>query len=139
MIKRLTVIAILIALMVSVVQVVGVSAAPGTDAELEAKWDQLIKNFNRQNVAHERVHNWAYNWLAKEKKVSAANKRDVEQHLAVCNSSILTAHSIVARHAGFTASGKLLNRNLAYNSIKQLADALRAHAASIKNMREHMK
>lgn len=137
MLRKLTVIAILIALLISAFPTAGVIAAGGTEKELEKKWEQLVNNFNRQEMDHVKVHKWAAAWLAKNK--TAKDRTEVERHLSVCDSAIVTAEAIVDRHAGFNANGKVINLNLAYKSIKDLGNAMRMHAGSVKNIVEHVK
>ncbi|MEW6084563.1 MAG: hypothetical protein AB1607_08210 [Chloroflexota bacterium] len=137
MLRKLTVIAILIALVISAFPTAGVLAAGKTDKELEKKWEQLVDNFNRQEMNHVKVHKWADAWLANN--TAAKDRTEVERHLSVCDSALVTAQAIVARHAGFNAKGKVTNINLAYKSIKDLGNALRMHAGSVKNIIEHVK
>ncbi len=139
MLKRMTVLAILIALVVSAFPTAGVLAVGKTEKELEKKWDQLLTNYDRQVTGHHKAHVWVEAWLNKDTQATAAEKAEVARHLATCNSALQTAHAIVGRHAGFNANGKVINKNLAYKSIKELGNALRAHAASVKNIAEHAK
>ncbi len=139
MLRKLTVIAILIALLISAFPTTGVLAAGGTEKQLEKKWDQLLTNFDRQMMGHQKAHKWVEAWLKNDTKATAAEKTEVARHLATCNTALETAQGIVARHAGFNANGKVTNMNLAYKSIKELSNALRAHVASIKNITEHAK
>jgi hypothetical protein len=137
MFRKITILALLIALVLSVLPTIGVFASSGTNKDLEKKWDQLVTNFNRQDQDHMKAHKWVDGWLVDHK--NSSTKPEVERHLAACNSAILTAHAIVASHEGFNAKGKVINKNLAYRSIKDLSNALRAHAASVKSILEHVK
>ena len=137
MFRKIAVVAMLIALVVAVLPTSGVLAARGTNEELEKKWDQLVTNFNRQNLDHSKAHKWVDAWLAKNQK--AADKTEVMRHLNICNTALMDAHAIVTRHAGFDANGKLLKPALAYQSIKDLSNALQLHAASVRKLAEHVK
>ena len=139
MLKRITVIAILIALMVSALPTANAYAAKPNNTNLEKKWDQLITNFNRQDLNHAKAHKWVENWLMTDKKAPASEKAEVARHLTVCNNAFLDAHAIVARHAGFNAKGEVIKPGLAMRSIKELSNALRAHAASVQKLQEHVK
>lgn len=137
MLRKIAVLATLIALVVAVLPTAGALAAGGSNEQLEKKWDQLVTNFNRQNMDHAKAHKWVEAWLAKNPK--AADKAEVEKHLNICNTALTTAHAIVARHEGFNANGKVVKPNLAYQSIKELANVLRLHASSVKNIVGHIK
>jgi len=137
MFRKITILAVLIALVVSVLPTVGVFAATDTKKDLETKWDQLVTNFNRQNQDHNKAHKWFEAWLVENK--NASDRPEVERHFAACNSAMLTAHSIVAKHEGFNEKGKVINKNVAYRSIRELADVLRTHTASVKNILQHVK
>jgi hypothetical protein len=137
MLKKLTVITILIALVVSAFPTAGVLASSHTNKELEQKWELLVNNYNRQEMDHVKALKWAEAWLAKNK--TAKDRSIVERHLSVCESAMVTAQEVVARHTGFSANGKVINNNLAYKSIKDLSNALRTHAASVKKIAEDVK
>jgi hypothetical protein len=130
-----TIVAILLALVLSSFPTVSVLAKGNTQG-LENKWDQLVTNYNRQSTTHNSAHKWVENWLKSKHGVS--EKEEVQKHLSICNSALVSAGTIVWRHAGFDANGTVVDRALARQSIKDLANYLRQHAGSIKNMKEHM-
>lgn len=130
-----TIIAILLALVLSSFPTVSVLAKGNTQG-LENKWDQLVTNYNRQSVTHNGAHNWVMNWL--KSKHSASSKEEIQKHLSICNSALASAGTVVWRHAGFDSTGKVVDKALARQSIKDLANYLRQHAGSIKNLQEHM-
>ena len=138
MFRKIAVVAMLIALVVAMLPTSGVLAGRGTNQELEKKWDQLVTNFNRQNLDHNKAHKWVDAWLMNEKP-KATEKEAVMRHLTICNTALMDAHSIVARHEGFDAKGKVIKPNLAYQSIKVLANALQRHAASVKNLKADLR
>ena len=131
------IIAILFALVLSSLPTASVLAA-GNNGKLEEKWDQLVTNFDKQSVNHNSAHKWVENWLKTEKHATSSDKAEVRKHLSICNSALASAGSIVWSHAGFDASGKVIDKGLANKSIKDLAYYLRQHAGSIKNLQEHM-
>ena len=131
-----TIIALLLALVLSSFPT-AVALAKG-DTQLEKKWDQLVTNYNRQSVHHTSAHKWVENWLKTNKKATSSEKAEVRKHLSICNSAISSAGAIVARHAGFDADGTVIDKGLARESVKDLANYLRQHAGSIKNLREHI-
>jgi hypothetical protein len=129
-----TIVAILLALVLSSFPTA--NALAKGDTKLEEKWDQLVTNYNRQSVNHNGAHKWVANWL--KSKQSASDKEEIQKHLSICNSALASAGSIVWKHAGFDSTGKVIDKGLARESIKDLAYYLRQHAGSIKNLREHM-
>ena len=131
-----TIIAMLLALVLSSFPTT--EALAKGDTRLEQKWDQLVTNYNRQTVNHTSAHNRVDRWLLTNKKATTPEKREVSKHLSICNSAIAAAGSIVAIHAGFDANGEVINKGLARQSIQDLANYLRQHAGSIKNLQEHM-
>jgi hypothetical protein len=134
---KCTIVAILIMLVLSSLPTVNVFAK-GNNQNLETKWDQLVTNYNRQSTHHNSVHNWVEHWTKTHKKVSSSEKAEVRKHLSICNSAIASAGTIVAKHAGFDANGKVIDRAAAQKSIKDLAYYLRQHAGSVKNLQEHI-
>ena len=138
MLRKATVLVIVVTLILASLPITGV-LAKGNNEMLEAKWDQLITNFNRQSFNHNGVHNWVAEWLYDHKNASASQKAEVRWHLAICNSALASAQTIVWRHAGFDASGNVIDRGLAIKSIKDLGYYLQKHAGSVKNLQEHIK
>jgi hypothetical protein len=133
---KATVLALLMALVFASLPTTSV-VAKGTNESLEKKWDQLVTNFNTQTSNHASAHRWVDHWLKTHKKVS--DRAEVQKHLEICNSAILSAGAIVTKHAGFDAKGKLVDRASAIKSIKDLSYFLRLHAGSLKNLKEHIK
>jgi len=129
--------AVMIALLIASFSTASV-VAKGNNQGLESKWDQLVDNYNRQRTKHESVHNWVDHWLDSNRDASDAKKEEVMRHLVVCNSSIVSAGSIVSTHAGFDSNGKVVDKGLAKKSIQNLARFLRQHAGSVKNLNEHV-
>ena len=137
MLAKCTIIAVLIALVLSSFPTVNV-LAKGDTPNLEKKWDQLVTNYNRQSTRHDSVHNWVDHWFKTHKEASYSEKAEVSKHLSICNSAIASAGTVVANHAGFDSNGKLVDRAAAQKSIKALAYYLRQHAGSVKNLQEHI-
>jgi hypothetical protein len=135
--SKATIVAILIALMFAFIPATG-AVAKGTTQSLENKWSQLVENYNRQTTNHASIHKSVDHWLTTSKEATGSEKAKVEKHLAQCNSAILSAGTIVSKHAGFDATGKLIERASAIKSIDKLSLYLRQHAASIKNLNEHV-
>lgn len=135
---KLAVLAILLSLVFASLPTAS-AFARGDQPNLEKKWDQLVNNYDRQNSNHNSLHKWVDHWLATNKKASVSEKAEVQKHLSICNSAIMSAGAIVSQHAGFDAKGKVVDRAAAVKSIKDLAYYLRQHAGSIKNLQEHMK
>jgi hypothetical protein len=112
--------------------------AKGTNQGLEDKWSQLVTNYNRQSSNHSSAHKWVDHWQKTHKKATASEKAEVDKHLAICNSAIVAAGTIVSKHAGFDANGEVIDRGAAIKSIKDLSWYLRQHAGSIKNLAGHV-
>ena len=129
--------AILIALVLASFPMTSV-VAKGNNELLEKKWDQLVTNFNTQSSNHIGAHKWVDHWLTTHKKASVSDKAEVQKHLAICNSAILSAGTIVSKHAGFDAKGNIIDKASAIKSIDRLSYFLRQHAGSVKNLNEHI-
>jgi hypothetical protein len=134
---KATVFAVLIALLFASFPANSV-LAKGNKQGLEDKWSQLVSNYNRQSSNHNSAHKWVDHWLKTHKKASASEKAEVQKHLAICNSAIASAGSIVSQHVGFDAKGKVIDRAAAIKSIKDLSWYLRQHVGSVKNLGEHV-
>ena len=134
---KATVFAILIALLFASFPTTSV-VAKGNHQGLEDKWSQLVDNYTRQSSTHTSAHKWVDHWLVTHKKASVSEKSEVQKHLTICNSAIVAAGTIVAKHAGFDAKGKVIDRAAARKSIKDLSYYLRQHVGSIKNLEGHM-
>jgi hypothetical protein len=129
--------ATLIALVLASLPMASVTAK-GTSQGLEDKWSQLVDNYNRQSSNHNSVHKWVDHWLKTHKKAVTSEEAEVQKHLSICNSAIMSAGAIVSKHAGFDTKGKVIDRAAAIKSIKDLSFYLRQHAGSIKNLEAHM-
>ena len=135
--SKATVFALLIALVLAALPITSV-VAKGNNEALEQKWDQLVTSFNTQSSNHNGVHKWVDHWLTTHKKASLSDKAEVQKHLAICNSAILSAGTIVSKHAGFDAKGHVIDKASAIKSIDRLSYFLRQHAGSVKNLKEHI-
>ena len=133
--SKATLFALLIALLFASFPTSSV-VAKGDKQGLENKWNQLVSNYTRQSMNHSSAHKWVDHWLITQKK--ASDKAEVQKHLTICNSAIMAAGTIVAKHAGFDANGDVIDRGAAIKSIKDLSYYLRQHAGSLKNLEEHV-
>jgi hypothetical protein len=131
-------ITILIALVLSFIPMITV-VAKGNNGDLETKWSQLVTNYDRQYSNHTGVHKWVDHWFKTHKKASLSDKAEVQKHVAICNSAILAAGTIISKHTGFDARGTVIDRASAIKSIENLRYFLRQHAGSVKNLKEHIK
>ena len=134
---KATVVALLIALLFASFPTASV-LAKGDKNKLEDKWSQLVDNYTRQSSNHNGVHRWVDHWMDTHKKADASEKNTIHKHLTICNSAIASAGSIVAKHAGFDANGKVIDRGTAIKSIRDLSYYLRQHAGSVKNLQGHL-
>ena len=131
--SKATVYTLLIALLFAYFPTSSVMAKK-TNQGLEDKWSQLVTNYTRQSLHHTSVHKWVDRWLTNQKKESLSDRPDVQKHLTICNSAIMAAGTIVAKHAGFDASGNVIDRKAAIKSIRDLSDYLQQHAGAMKNL-----
>ena len=129
--------AILITLLLASFATTG-ALAKGNNQGLENKWEQLVDNYNRQSKTHNSAHHWAEAWLKDNPDASASKKAEVQKHLTICNSALATATTIVSKHNGFDASGKVVDKAAARQPAKDLALALQRHASSIRNLDAHI-
>ena len=129
--------AVLIALVLASLPTASV-VAKGNNQGLEDKWSQLVTNYTRQGSTHNSAHRWVDHWLKTQKKASVSEKNELQKHLSICNSALMSAGAIVAKHAGFDAKGKVIDRGAAIKSIKDLSYFLRQHAGSIQNLEAHL-
>jgi hypothetical protein len=139
MFKKITVIAVLLALMLASFPMSSVFAKDLIIDKMESKWDQLVDRYNTQSVTHERIHKQVTDFIKNTKNLKAADKAELDKHLAICNSALATAKTIVANHAGFDAKGNVVDRAVAAKTLDTLANVLQRHVGSIKNLNEHMK
>jgi hypothetical protein len=138
-VSKVIALAVVVALVLAALPTVSVYAgATDPNTKLEAKWEQLVENYNRQSLTHKSAHNWADVWFKDHKDATASQKAKIQRHLDICNSALATAQSIVSVHAGFDMKGKVVDRASAITSIKQLGFYLRQHAGSVKNLGGHV-
>ena len=104
---------------------------------LEAKWDKLVARYDTQYQNHLRVHKMVDKWLKPGHDVTVSDQTEVQKHLALCNSSLKSAQTLIANHAGFDSSGKVINRTIARKTIVQLGNALQLHAKSFIGLKVH--
>jgi hypothetical protein len=134
---KTTAIAVVIALVLATLPTVSVFAANETNKKIEDRWDAAVSAYERQAMFHKAAHNLAENILKTAKNIKASEKAEVERHLATCNSALYAAQAVVTAHRGFDASGKVLDRAQAIESIKLLTKYVHQHAAAVKNIKEH--
>jgi hypothetical protein len=134
---RVISLAILITLLFASFATTG-ALAKGNNQGLENKWEQLVDSYNRQSMTHNSAHHWAEAWLKDNPDASASKKAEVQKHLTICNSALATATTIVSKHNGFDASGKVVDKAAARQSAKDLTLALQRHASSIRNLDAHV-
>ena len=134
---KATVFAVVIALLLASFPTTRV-VAKGNNQGLENKWSQLVDNYTRQSINHTSAHKWVDHWLKTNKKSTLSEKEEVQKHLAICNSALGAAGSVVSKHAGFDAKGHVIDRAAAIQSIKDLSYYLRQHVGSIQNLEGHL-
>ncbi len=138
MLRKVTVIAVLIALIVAAFPTTGVLAKGPKIESLQTKWEQLTKVYTTQSLNHDRIHKEINVWLKTNKDATASDKVKVQVHLATCNSAFASIQMLVKQHPGFDAKGKVIDVVAATKSVKDLANLIRLHTASIKNITGHI-
>jgi hypothetical protein len=133
--RKATAIAVVLALVLATLPTVTVFAAPESNKQLETRWDNAVKAFNKQEAAHHSAHKIAENYLATNKNLKASEKAEMERYLRTCNTALYSAKAIVNTHAGFSAAGKVTDRVQAKQSIKLLTQYVQQHAAALKHIR----
>ena len=136
---KATAIAVVLALVLATLPTVTVFATNESNKNIETRWENAVKAFDRQAMNHKAAHNLADNWLKSHKNAKASEKAEVERHLATCNSAVYAGQQVVSLHSGFDASGKVIDRAQAIQSIKMLTRYVQQHAASVKNIKEHLR
>ena len=132
-------IAIVAALMLATLPTVTVFAENDVNKQVEKRWERAVDAFARQAIGHKTAHNLVENWLKTHKNAKASEVAAVQRHLDVCNSSLAMAQATVSKHAGFDANGNVIDRALAVESIKLLTKYVQQHAASVRNLKSHIK
>ncbi len=139
MLRKITILAVLLALVMAMIPTSGVFASNVTAERLEKKWDQLVERYNKESFSHGFIHRQVENYLKNHKNASTSTKNNLEQHLAICNSALASIDALIATHPGFDNNGNAVDFALANESIKKLANLLQVHWGSVKNLKEHMK
>jgi hypothetical protein len=139
MLRKVTVFAILIALLVAAFPTFGVLAKGPAAEKLEGKWDELTTAFRTQSVNHNQIHKDVEHWLKNNKDASASDKAKVNVHLNACNSAFAAAERLVANHPGFDSKGKVVDLVSAKQSVKSLTYYFEWHKGTIRSLREHIK
>ena len=132
--RKISVIAILIALVLASFPMSGVFAKDDDAKALESKWDQLVDRYGDQFFLHGKIHKTFENWLSTHKNASASDKAAIQNHLDVCNSALASAGALVKAHPGFDSSGNVIDRAAARTTLMRLANYLQQHAGSVKSM-----
>ena len=114
------------------------AAAKTNNQGLETKWAQLVDSYNRQSVTHNSAHHWADQWMMDNRTASDAKKAEVQRHLTICNAALASATTLVMKHNGFDAKGYVVDKAAAQKSVKDLAQSLQRHAASVRNLDAHV-
>jgi hypothetical protein len=138
MLRKVTVVALLFALVLAAFPTSGVLAGSPVADKLEKKWDQLVDRYEAQVVNHAQMHKLADNWLATNKKASKSDKNEVAKHLDICNTSLAAAEALIKSHPGFDRNGNAVDYALARTTLQKLANYLQQHAGSVKNLKKHI-
>lgn len=138
MLRRLTVIAVLIALVAASFPTMGVLAKGPRVDKLEAKWDDLTTIYKTQSFGHLKIHQEVDHWLKTNTQATVSDKAKVAVHLHTCNTAFESAQALVKAHAGFDSKGKVVDIAVATKTVKGLNMYLQQHAMSIKNLQGHI-
>jgi hypothetical protein len=138
MLRKIAVFVLLFVLVMAAFPTNNVLAKDAIAEKLEKKWDQLVESYKTQSITHDKTHKLVENYLKTHKNIKAADKTELEKHLAVCNSALDSAKAVYNNHAGFDASGNVIDRGVAQQTLKTFANVLQQHAGSVRNLKAHM-
>jgi hypothetical protein len=130
--------AVLLALLLASFPTASVAAKDDTRG-LQAKWSKLLETYNRQAIIHNSVPRQVAHWMSDFRRAPKSKKAEIEKDLAISNTAWVPVASIVMKHTGFDAQGKVIDKAAAQQSIKDLSKALQRYKTSIKNLKALMR
>ncbi len=113
-----------------------VAAAKDDNRGLELKWAKLMETYNRQLLIHNRIPYQVAHWMSDYRRAPKRIKAEIQNDLAISETAWTPVPSIVMRHTGFDAQGKVLDKAAAQKSINDLSRALQRYKTTIKNLKE---
>lgn len=123
MLRKVSVFAMLIAIVLASFPSVGAQAAGGEQAKkLEAKWSQYVKSVNRMTFLHDKIDVKAAKWLKEHKHAQEHTRYQIANHLDAYHANLDAAKAIVQAHEGFNAKGKVVDIGAADKTVKHLGD-----------------
>ena len=119
MLRKLTVVAVLVALVLAALPTSGVSAGDGIQAnQLEKQWDKYVQNVEKMAVAHDKIDTKTQKWLGNKKH--SRFETQIANHLNVYHSNLAAANAIINTHEGFDAKGNVVDEGVAKASVNHL-------------------
>ncbi len=110
-------------------------AAAKENKGLEVKWAKLVDTYNRQALIHEGASRWVGQWLSDHRRAPASKKAELQNALLKSNKAWAPVPYIVLRHNGFDAQGNVVDKAAAQQSVKDLSQALKRYAGSMKSLK----
>lgn len=143
MLRKVSVFAMLIAIVLASFPSVGVQAAGGEQAKkLEAKWTQYVKGVDRITLMHDQIDVRAAKWLKDHKDAPENIRTQVANHLNAYHTNLDAAKALIQARDGFDAKGKVIDLEAANKTIKHLGEhyvLLVAAWQGLKSLDSHFK
>jgi hypothetical protein len=139
MLQKVTVFAVLIALILALFPTSGALAGTGLQAnQLEQQWDKYVQNVEKMAVAHDKIDAKANKWLTQKKH--SQFKTQIANHLSVYHSNLDAANAIINTHDGFDSNGKITKLSVANETVNHLGfhlSVLRPAWHELTNLDQH--
>ncbi len=116
-----------------------VFAAQDNNRGLETKWAKLMETYKRQLIIHNSIPRQVAHWMSDFRRAPKSKKAEIQNDLAISNTAWTPVASIVMRHTGFDAQGKIIDKAAAQKSINDLSKALQRYKTAIKNLKTLMR
>ena len=116
-----------------------VFAAQDNNRGLEAKWAKLLETYNRQMIIHNSVPHQVAHWMSDYRRAPKRIKAEIQKDLDISNAAWTPVASIVMKHTGFDAQGKIIDKVAAQKSINELSKALQHYKTAVKNLKTLMR
>lgn len=115
-----------------------VVAAKSDNRGLEAKWAKLIETYNRQAIIHNSVPHQVAHWMSDYRRAPKRIKAEIQKDLDLSNTAWVPVASLVMKHSGFDANGKIIDKAAAQQSIKDLSKAIQRYKTATRNLKTLM-
>jgi hypothetical protein len=120
MLRKVTALAILIAVVLAAFPTTGVLATGVTAKNLEDKWDQYVKAVDNMNFVHNKIDAKVDKWLSAHKDAKSDVRTHLTNDLIAYHTNLSAAKAIIQERAGFNAKGKVTDVAAANKSVDHL-------------------